>query len=321
MASWHRGVRSVGLILLLTFCIGQVSRGQVASAKNEEIPSAEFDTGLTISKAVDEVRLNFTVTNKRGKFIKGLGADDFKLLDNQRAPERLVNFKESSDSPLRVVLLFDISTSIRERFQFEQKAANHFLTHVLRPGIDEAAIIAFGSDVREVQSMTGDLEKLTSAVSHLRADGDTTLYDAVARASSDLRKSSSGEARRVMIILSDGDDTTSHATNKDCKEAAVSSEALILVVDASFPSQHDLPGQKFLKKMAENSGGLVIPARESSELKDAFGTIGKILRSQYALSYEPAMFARDGGYRPVQLTSQKQGLVVHSRVGYYAGSK
>ncbi|MFZ0479491.1 MAG: VWA domain-containing protein [Terriglobales bacterium] len=279
----------------------------------------DSESVVTISKAVDEVRLNFTVTDKNGKFIKALRAEDFNLLDNLHPPERVNHFQANSESPLRVVMLFDISSSIRYRFDFEQKAANHFLKHVLRPGVDQAAIISFGSEVTEVQSMTGDVNKLTSAISHLQPGGDTALHDAVVRASRDLRSQfSPSDARKIVIILSDGADTTSHAKAKDCNAAAISSEATILVVDASVPSERNSPGQIFLRKIALNSGGFVLPAREDSEIKDAFKKIDGVLRNQYALSYKPADFERDGAFRSVQLSTRKRGLIAHSRNGYYA---
>ncbi|MGA9528724.1 MAG: VWA domain-containing protein [Terriglobales bacterium] len=278
----------------------------------------DSESVATISKAVDEVRLNFTVTDKNGKFIKALRAEDFDLLDNLHPPEHINHFQANTESPLRVVMLFDISSSIRYRFDFEQKAANHFLKHVLRPGVDQASIISFGSEVTEVQSMTGDINKLTFAVSHLQPGGDTALHDAVIRASRDLHSQFSPyDARKIIIILSDGADTTSHAKAKDCNAAAIASEASILVVDASVPSERNSPGQIFLRKMALNSGGFVLPAREDSELKAAFKTIAGVLRNQYALSYKPSDFQRDGGFRSVKLSTQR-GLVTHSRNGYYA---
>jgi VWFA-related protein len=303
------------LAFLLLF--GSV-HGQIAIAKDDSAkPPSETVSLFTMSTPVDEVRLNFTVTDKNGKFIKALSADDFRLLDNVRPPERVIRFEAHSEAPLRVVMLFDISSSIRYRFEFEQKAAKHFLTHVLRPGVDKAAIVSFGSDVHEVQPMTGDIKLLTSAVSHLQPGGDTALHDAVIRASHDLH-SQPAESRKIIIILSDGADTISHAGSKDCMVAAVSSEATILVVDASVPSEHNSSGQRFLRKVVENSGGFVLPARLDSELKNAFQTINSVLRNQYSLSYKPALFERNGSLRAIELTSRKKGMTVHSRTGYYA---
>ena len=144
------------------------------------------------------------------------------------------------------------------------------------------------------------------------------MHDALIRASSDLFKSSSFDSRKIIIILSDGTDTASHSNAKDCMAAAVSSDATILVVDASVPSERNSPGQVYLRKVAESSGGFVLPAREESEVKGAFRKIDVVLRNQYALTYKPALFARNGAYRTIQLTPRKQGFLVHARKGYYA---
>jgi Ca-activated chloride channel family protein len=159
---YPKGVKPLVCIAVGLFLFFVGAKSQAQSPKQNDADAIEASSLLTISKTVDEVRLNFTVTDKNGRFIKTLKSDDFQLLDDVRPAERIIQFKANSDSPLRVVLLFDISSSIRSRFGFEQKAANHFLKHVLRPGIDRAAVISFGTDVREVQSMTGDVEKLTT---------------------------------------------------------------------------------------------------------------------------------------------------------------
>jgi Ca-activated chloride channel family protein len=305
------------LAAVLLASLGPVHAQIAMAADDSAKPPTEAVSLFTMSAPVDEVRLNFTVTDKNGKFIKALSADDFRLLDNVRPPDRVIGFKAHSEAPLRVVMLFDISSSIRYRFDFEQKAANHFLKHVLRPGVDQAAIISFGSEVHEVQPMTGDIGLLTAAVSHLQPGGDTALHDAVIRASHDLH-SQPADSRKIIIILSDGADTISHGGSKDCMVASISSEATILVVDASVPSERDSPGQRFLRKVAENSGGFVLPARLDSELKSAFQTINSVLRNQYSVNYKPAQFERNGSFRSIELTALKKGMIVHSRNGYYA---
>jgi VWFA-related protein len=169
--------------------------------------------------------------------------------------------------------------------------------------------------------MTSEVDKLTSAVSHLHPGGDTALHDAMVRASEDLRSSRAFyDARKIIIVLSDGADTVSHFSAKDCSDAAIASEATIVVVDASVPSEHNSPGQVFLREIAENSGGFVLPARLDSELKSAFHTIEQVLRNQYSLSYKPALFQRNGVYRSIDLRARKHGLKVHARTGYFAKS-
>lgn len=227
--------RCVTGCLLLALCVGQLSNAQTAGLEADKENFAA-ESVPTISTFVDEVRLNFSVTNTKGKFVKSLDARDFKLLDAGRPPEKMLQFRASADSPLHVSLLFDISSSIRYRLDFEKKAAKHFLKDILRPQTDQANIIAFGTDVREVQPITSDIGKLMSAVSQLQAGGDTALYDAIGRAEADLRQAGAGgESRKVIIIISDGADTASRAREKECLQAAMTSEATILVVELPFP--------------------------------------------------------------------------------------
>src|SRR5262249_6387822 len=154
-----------------------------------------------------------TVTGAKGKFIKDLRAEDFSLLDNLHPPERLIQFQARAEAPIRAVLLFDISSSIRYRFDFEVKAANQFLQHVLRSPVDAVLIVSLGSDVLEVQSMTSDLKRLTSSVANLKPGGETALYDAIVHASWDLRLAhSSPGTREIIIVVSDGADTASHSS-------------------------------------------------------------------------------------------------------------
>jgi VWFA-related protein len=279
----------------------------------------ESDALLTISKRVDEVRLVFTVTEPNGKFVTALKERDFRLLDNDLPPERVYHFQAHTDLPLQIVLLVDISSSIRYRFPFEQKAASMLLKRVLRPGIDQASVIAFGTDVQEIQSMTNDVQRLNSAVNRLVPGGDTSLYDALILASQKLRSASSPSvARRVIILLTDGADTTSHSTLKQSVSSTILSEATVLVVDATVPTENGTKGQAFLQELTTSSGGAILSARHNAELKGAFQMIEKVLRNQYSLSYKPSNFQTDGSYRSVQLTAQRHHWIVRCRNGYYA---
>ena len=107
-------------------------------------PDLTSVAGITLAKRVDEVNLSFTVTDKKGHFIRDLSEDDFQVFDNQLAPEGLRFFQQQTDLPLRVVLLIDASDSIKDRFHFEQNAALvFFLKKILRPGLDEALVATF----------------------------------------------------------------------------------------------------------------------------------------------------------------------------------
>ena len=303
--------------------VGVVCLFAAASACQEGVTVqalADSDSLLTISKSVDEVQLVFTVTEPNGKFVPALKETDFHLLDNDLPPERVYRFQARTDLPLQVVLLVDISSSIRYRFSFEQKAASMLLKRVLRPGIDQASVIAFGTDVKEVQPMTNEAKRLNLAVNKLVAGGDTSLYDALVLASQKFQTTTSplNVARRVIILLTDGADTTSHASMYDGISSAILSEATVLVVDATVPSATGTEGQAFLQQLASTSGGAILPARHNDELKGAFKAVERVLRNQYVLSYKPSHFETDGSYRSVRLTAQKRHWLVRCRQGYYA---
>ncbi len=146
------------------------------------------DSEFTISKQVDEVNLILSVTDKKGKFVDNLTADDLTLLDDHKSPERWNYFQARTNLPLTVVLAVDISSSVRDRLHFEQQAANAFLRHILRRETDEAAIVSFGSTVQEKSpAMTSDVKELDATVRSLQAGGETAMYDAIVLASRKLR--------------------------------------------------------------------------------------------------------------------------------------
>lgn len=279
---------------------------------------ADSDPILTISKRVDEVRLFFTVTDSHGKFVGALNAHDFALLDNGRPPERLYHFQARASLPLQVVLLVDISSSIKYRFPFEQKAATMLLKNILRPGVDQASIIAFGTDVRDLQSMTGDTAQLAKVLRNLHPGGETSLYDALSLAAQKFSAVTQDGVRKVIILLTDGADTTSRLGAAEAVNRIVLSEATVLVVDATVPSENGTKGQAFLEQLTSASGGNILAARQVADLKGAFRAVEKVLRNQYTISYKPSEFRADGSFRQIHLNPVKQGWKVHCREGYYA---
>jgi VWFA-related protein len=326
---WRTGPRSYfrrrwcGSLVCLLLCMPRLTFGQDATTEMARDQSfTASDSMMTIFKRVDEVNLIFTVTDKKGRFVDDLQAADFHLLDNNRPPKRVYNFQTRTDLPLVVALLVDISSSIQNRFSYEQKAATMFLKNVLRPGMDRVSVISFGSDVQEVQPMTGDMKQWGTGIQKLRAGGETALYDAIILGSQSLRSQApSALARKVMIILTDGADTASRASELDANEAIAMSEAMVLVVDASIPSPYRKSEHPFFKNVTSFSGGTIVRAEENWELQGAFRKIEKVLRTQYALSYKPSDFQTDGSYRSIQLTSEKRKLIVHCRAGYYAQAR
>lgn len=285
------------------------------------LPGENLD--FTISKHVHEVNLILSVTDSKRRFVDNLTADDFRLLDNHKSPGKWSYFQARTNLPLHVILAIDVSSSIRDRLRFEQQAASHFLKNILRKETDEAAIVTFGSTVQEkTAGMTSDVNALDIAIRTVQAGGETAMYDAIVISSGKLHESKRNFAvRPVIILITDGVDTASKVTLRAAEEAAIRSEAAIFALDSNSIFETNPKGRLVLEKLTRDTGGFLVPARENSDLKNAFSTVEKILRSQYALGYPPPDLEIDGSFRPIDITCTKRGLQVHARNGYYAPSK
>ena len=277
-------------------------------------------SGIVISKRVDEVNLAFTVTDKKGRFISNLDANDFQVLDNHAPPQQLRFFQQQSDLPLRVALLIDASDSIKHRFQFEQNAASEFLKDIVRPGKDKAFVVSFDGRVHQVHDFSDDVRALAKAVKSIKAGGNTALYDAVIFACNRLRNAPETQiTRRAIILITDGMDTASRTFMHDAQEAAARAEVLVFALSTNDLIVDPYPkGEAVLDLLTGPTGGHILPARDESQLTKAFRQIEKALRNQYALGYQPANFDPDGKYRPVEVIPVKHGLKVQCRKGYFA---
>jgi Ca-activated chloride channel homolog len=289
-----------------------------AQPSNPELPAENPE--FTISTHVHEVNLILSVTDAKGRFVDNLTANDFQLLDNHKSPAKWTYFQARTDLPLHVILAIDVSSSIRERLRFEQQAASTFLKNILRKEKDEAAIVTFGSTVQEkTAGMTSDVNALDAAIRKVQAGGETAMYDAIVTSSGKLHENrKKSVVRPVIILITDGVDTASRVTLREAEEAATRCEAAIFALDANSIYETNPKGRLILEKLTRETGGFVLPARENSDLKPAFNAIEKILRSQYALGYPPPDLEADGSFRSIEVTSNKRGLKVHSRNGYYA---
>ncbi len=165
----------------------------------------------TIRLGVNEVNLIFTVTDKHGHYIPNLKLNDFALLDDQKAPERVNAFHQQINLPLRVGVVIDASTSIRSRFQFEQQSATEFLLETLKSNKDRAFVMGFDVTPTVEQDWTDNLDALETGINRLRPGGGTALFDAVYTACHDklLSDRDTEPVRKAMILISDGDDNQS----------------------------------------------------------------------------------------------------------------
>lgn len=277
-----------------------------------------------IIKNVNEVNLVLTV--KKGKhLVDSLKPEDLSILDNGEPPEQVTNFRTDTNLPLRLALVLDKSDSVRQRFKFEQKYANEFLRRVMRPG-DQALVVAFNEKLELAQGATGDRRLLSQGIRRIKTGGNTALYDAVAFAAHKLSAMKEADpVRRVMIVLSDGEENSSHIGRERMIDDALHAETAIFTVTSTDEvicggDPRCEQGDNTLKAMSESTGGEFFRAAREEDLDFVFRRIGDELRKQYAVSYRPRFALPDGVFHAVTVVAHK-GMQVQCRKGYYATAK
>jgi Ca-activated chloride channel homolog len=274
----------------------------------------------TIHLGVNEVNLIFTVTDKHGRYNPNLQQSDFALLDNSKAPAKVNSFHQQINLPLRVGMLIDTSTSIRQRFQFEQQAANEFFLEMLKSKNDRAFVMGFDVAIAVTQDWTNNIDGLETGVNRLRPGGGTALYDAVYSACRDkLLDVSRGQepTRKAIILLSDGEDNQSRSYQDEAIKECQRAETIIYAISTNWTPSRGR-GDKVLAQMAQDTGGQVFFPPTVEEVANSFKDIEEELRSQYALTYTPADFKMDGSFRTIYLYCNDRHYQVRARKGYFA---
>jgi len=308
---------------------------QPKAAPPQKAPSKEDDKDITTLKfPVDLVSVVFSVLNRRQKFVTDLAQEDFQVAEDNIG-QKITNFSRETDLPLRIGLLMDTSNSIRDRLKFEQEAAVDFLNNVMRRRRDYAFLMTFDNEPSFIQDFTDDVGQLTEVIQKQRAGGATALYDAIwtaARqrlANPPLPSGSSVAIRRVLVVISDGEDTLpSEHSRSEAIEMAQRADVSIYTISTSTdwmsvtgttPKKYDFTdGDRVLQKLADETGGRAFFPYRIDDLAQSFADIGVELRSQYSLAYVPTNRAPDGRFRTIKIQSSRPGLNVRARKGYFA---
>jgi Ca-activated chloride channel family protein len=322
------GWKTVLILLLGIFVPSQWAQttGQEKQPESGQIRldnSKESDEIPTIRATVQEVNVIFTATDKKGRFKRDLKSDDLAVFDDGKPPAALRSFRGETDLPLRVGLVLDVSGSITDRFTFEQDSAIRFFSHILRRRTDEAFVLAFDSVPTLTQDFTDDPELLSAGVKKLSPGGGSAVYDALHMAATKklMNVSTDRPVRRVIILISDGEDNQSRMTIPQVIDAARRSEVTIYSISTNT-SNIVTHGDKLLRRLAEETGGRAFFPNKIEDVVKAFDTIQDELRSQYALSYKPADFHADGRYRSIDIQARNnKNLIIRSRKGYFAPSE
>jgi len=299
----------------------------------------KFDTNLT--------NIFFTAADKNRRFISDLKAEDIRVLEDGQ-PQEIFTFQTNIDLPLSLAILIDTSASEERTLPDEKAAARAFLENMMRPSRDEAAIVSFTGETTLEQGFTGNVERLRRAIDHVEfvppsgyigggvvvngtppisgtnqsLAGSTAIWDAVWATSEELISASAENTRRAIILLTDGDDTSSRMKIHDAIERAQKADALVYAIGIGDRYTFNVD-EGSLRKIAEQTGGRAYFPRHERDLRDAFDQIQRDLREQYLVAYSPSNKARDGSYRRIEIqlvnpALKQQNLKLNYRSGYFS---
>lgn len=304
-------------------------QGQQAKPTATPPPDAGQDPEI-IPTFIRRVRLPITVTNKKGQFVSGLSQSDFFVLED-KLPQKIETFSDDlgETSQLYVAVLMDTSPSTAGKLKFEQESAMNFIQTVVRPRKDRVLFATFDHEIALKQDFTDKLDLLDKAVFGVKKLGtQTAFYDAIWQFCDEKLRSVSG--RRVLVVITDGEDTYSRADLRDAIDIAQRTETTIYAISTKAGLAGAVPGVQMgtvqnkadsnLVKLAEETGGRAFFTGDMLELEKAFNGINKELRAQYLVTYKPTNDRYDGSFRKVEvkLASGQDGLKVRTKHGYKA---
>ncbi len=276
-----------------------------------------------------EVRLPISVLDKKKLPVTGLTKDDFIILEDKQ-PQVIKSFRDEKDSlPVYVGVLMDTSPSTAGKLKFEKESAKNFIYTVTRLRKDKVAFVTFDHEVKLHQDFTDKLDALDRAVDSVKKPGDkTSLYDAIWQFCDEKMRGVPG--LRVLVIITDGDDTYSRANLYDAIDIAQRTETTIFAISTKAGFSGSVPGveagmisdegDKNLEKLCKETGGASFFTGDILALERSFKRISTELRTKYVVTYEPTNKEYDGRFRAIEvrLRNKSDGWKVRTRSGYNA---
>ena len=280
--------------------------------------TSEVDSNDVVKISSTLVPIPVSVVDPRGNIITNLRLDEFELrVDGQQRP---VTDLTRTETPVRLVMLFDNSGSLDAEREFEKNAAMRFFRRVVRP-VDEAAIYSIETDSRLAQPLTANIGLLEQTIATFgRPAGGTSLFDAILGAANYVRPY---QGRRVLVIVSDGIETTSNVTEfEDVLKHVLDDNCQVFVVQTGLYESANvraLTAERRMERLTNQTGGAVFIPKTVAELDVAFNEIASDLAHQYILSYYPAPEHRDGRMHAIDIAlKSRKDVRVRSRKAYYA---
>ena len=298
---------------------GQVSiTPRIAPEAKKEAPTPKADIRVNTTLVLIPV----TVTDPLNRFVTGLDKENFKIAEDKI--DQAITAFSSEDAPISVGVIFDCSGSMGAKLQKSRQAVAQFFK-TANPE-DEFFLVEFNDNAQMIQPFTHSLEEIQNKLTFTQSKGRTALLDAIYMGLHEMKKAKN--ARKALLIISDGGDNNSRYTETEVKNLVKEADVQIYAIGiyefgssrARTPEEASGPG--LLTEVAEPTGGRMYEAENINELPDIAAKIGMELRNQYILGYSPSNHEHDGKYRRVQVKIiQPRGLPplrAYWRTGYYA---
>lgn len=321
---------AVRLSLLVCLAGAAVVQAQTKAKPSPTPPATGDQAEQSETIFIRRVRLPITVLDKKGQFVSGLTKNDFIVLED-KVPQQIETFSDDLGEalPVYVALLMDTSPSTAGKLKFEQESAMNFIYTVTRARKDQVLFATFDHEINLRQDFTNKLDLLDKAVNNVKQMGtQTALYDAIWQFCDEKLRTAAG--RRVLVVITDGEDTYSRADIRDAISIAQRTETTIFAISTKAGFISTVPGVEAgeakdkkdhaLETLAEETGGVAFFTGDMLSLERAFTKISKELRAQYLVTYKPANDRYDGSFRKidVRLAEGRKDLKVRVKNGYTA---
>jgi VWFA-related protein len=305
--------------------------------QQKQDPQQKKDDEMTLKFGSKLVNVLFSVQDKQNRYLNDLKQEDIQILENGQVQD-IFTFKRELDLPLTMAILVDVSGS--ERFTLPQlkDSGGRFVDSVVRAGKDTVAVLKFEGEATVMQELTSNPKRVRKALEEIgfvapppvtiyggttppinggSRQGTTAIWDAIIATSADMLAKEPG--RKTIILLTDGDDTSSRMKLDEAINESLRAEVVIYTIGIGDPGYGVNEG--VLKKISESTGGRAVFPKDSRDMDQAFAQLEKDLRQQYLLAYEPKNEAADGGFRKLEIrvvNKNVKDLKIRHRKGYYA---
>lgn len=324
---------------------------QPAQRPDETIDEDEVERVET-----DLTNVLFTATDRSKRFIRNIQQDDITVLEDG-APQQVFTFQRNVDLPLSLAILIDTSNSQERTLPEEKRAAQQFIDTVIRPNKDEVAVLTFTGETTLEQGLTGSATRARRAIERVEFQppsgyiggglvvttpggvgggtppisgdnqnraGSTAIWDSIWVTSREVLSETSDKTRRAIILLTDGDDTSSRMKLNEAIDSALKADAIIYAIGIGDSFSFSGVDEGSLRKITERTGGRAYFPRNETDLRSAFAQIQDELREQYLVAYSPSNKAKDGTFRKVQIEFKdpelRKSMKLTYRQGYFARS-